>query len=191
MLNGRLTEENKFAGSSIVNVESVIDERLLDWLCRVHRSWVSEAEEYVPFDIGKRIQYLTVDIITQVCLGKEVRCVTTDSDRYDFLANRPARQCILPAFLSVFLEMNKVMSCLTKIPIIGPMVIPGPSDKSGVGRIMRASFQDLRAAVRFLHGPRSLKMPWKSGEAVEMREMRLSWIGFLIRECPNNKPMLS
>ena len=133
-----LTDEYKFTSRNIVNLEPMIDERLIDWLRRADRHWTSEPGKYTAFDIGKRIQFLTVDIITQICLGTELGCVSTDSDRYDFLAIVQRGNAVCQHF-SVLLEFNSLMYYLAKIPIIGAMIVPGPGDKSGVGRIMSVS----------------------------------------------------
>jgi len=47
-------------------MEPIIDELLLDWIGRVDRVWTSKSEKAMLFDIGKRIQFLTVDIITKI-----------------------------------------------------------------------------------------------------------------------------
>lgn len=127
--------EIKFTSKNTRNLEPMIDERLLDWLRRVDQQWTSKSGMYITFDIGKRIQFLTVDIITRVCLGKELGCVSTDSDRFDFLAIVQRGNAVCQQF-SVLLELNSLMYYLAKLPIIGAMIIPRPSDKSGVGRIM-------------------------------------------------------
>ena len=116
-------------------MEPAIDERLMDWLRRVDQKWTSEAGKHTAFDIGKRIQFLTVDIITRICLGKELGCVSTDTDKYDFLATVQQGNAICQHF-SVLLELNSLMYYLTKLPLIGASLTPKASDKSGVGRIM-------------------------------------------------------
>ena len=133
-----LTTENKFTSRNIGNLEPMIDERLLDWLRRADHHWTSDSQKYTAFDIGKRIQFLTVDIITQICLGTELGCVSTDSDRYDFLAIVQRGNAVCQHF-SVLLEFNSLMYYLAKVPVIGAMIIPRPGDKSGVGRIMGVS----------------------------------------------------
>ena len=120
-------------------MEAVIDAQLLDWLERVNSSWVSTQGSSRPFDIGKRIQFLTVDIITKICLGTALGCVASDSDKYDFLATVERGNLVCQQF-SVILELNSLMYYLTKIPLLRSLLIPKPTDRSGVGRIMGVSF---------------------------------------------------
>ena len=138
LIGMKLTRENKFTSRHMGFLEPMIDERLLDWLQRAHRSWTSDSRKYIAFDIGKRIQFLTVDIITQICLGKELGCVSIDSDKYDFLAIVERGYAVSQHF-SVLLEWNSFVYYLTKIPIISDMIIPRPGEKSGVSRIMGVS----------------------------------------------------
>lgn len=128
----------KFTSKNMQNLEPLIDERLRDWLHRADRYWSGKNGKCVAFDVGKRIQFLTVDIITQLCLGKELGCVATDSDKYDFLATVERGNSVCQHF-SVLLELNSLMHYLAKIPVLGSLVTPGPGDKSGVGRIMGVS----------------------------------------------------
>ena len=133
-----LTDRNQYTTKNVGRMEPVIDRRLLDWLQRVNSGWLSTAGDYKAFDIGRRIQYLTVDIITKLCLGEELGCVTTDSDRYDFLATVKRGNAVCQHF-SVLLEFNTLMYYFTKIPIFGTMISPRANDQSGVGRIMGVS----------------------------------------------------
>ena len=119
-------------------MEPLIDEILLDWLRRVRCSWISSPEKYKDFDIGKRVEFLTVDIITRIGLGKQLGCVAADSDKYEFLSTVQRGNAICQHF-SVLLEFNTLMYFLTKLPFIGSWITPNPRDKSGVGRIMGVS----------------------------------------------------
>lgn len=116
-------------------MEPIIDERLLDWLRRLNSMWASEPGKLKSFDIGKRIQFLTVDIITELCLGTALGCVASDSDKHDFLATVQRGNTVCQHF-SVLLELNSLMYYLTKLPFLGPLIVPKASDRAGVGRIM-------------------------------------------------------
>lgn len=116
-------------------IEAVIDEQLLDWLHRVDLSCISDPGKYSSFDIGKRIQLLTVDIITRICLGTALGCVASDSDKYDFLTTVEQGNSVCQYF-SVILELNSLMYYLAKSPFLGSLDAPKATDRSGVGRIM-------------------------------------------------------
>ena len=88
------------------------------------------------FAIGRSIQFLTVDIITQFCLGSALGFVPSDCDRYFFLDTVERGRQIGQHF-SVLLEMNTFIQLLAKVPLLGSFIVPKSTDRSGVGRIMR------------------------------------------------------
>lgn len=131
ILNTHLQYNNR----TITAIESAIDEQLVQWIHLVSSTWCSASGQCTAFEIGKRIQFLTVDIITSICLGKPLGCVTSDSDKYDFLktVEQGNRVC---QHLSVILELNSLIYYVTKIPFLGSLIVPKSTDRSGVGRIM-------------------------------------------------------
>ena len=116
----------------------MIDEQLTQWLRRASSDWASEATNIKPFNIGKRIQFLTVDVMTKICLGQPLGCVESDSDQYDFLKSIEQGNEVCQ-HLSVLLEFNSVLHNIAKIPIIGARLVPQATDRLGVGRIMGVS----------------------------------------------------
>ena len=116
----------------------MIDERLMEWINRAKSDWISEPSKARSFDIGQRIQFLTIDIITQICLGTPVGCVASDSDKYEILKTVEQGTSVCQHF-SILLELNSLLFYITKIPLLGPRLIPQASDRSGVGRIMGVS----------------------------------------------------
>ena len=127
-------------------MEPVIDEQLLGWIRRVDQKWVSRCGTFKPFDIGKRIQFLTVDIITKICLGKALGCVDSDNDKHNFLETVQQGNFICQ-HLSVLLELNSLLYYLTKMPYLGKLIVPKAADHSGVGRIMGVSTACLHVYV--------------------------------------------
>ena len=121
-------------------MEAAMDRQILAWLQKIKQKWVSKPGLSRDFDIGRRIQLLTVDIITKFCLGTEFGCVAEDDDLHDFLATVQQGNGICQYF-SVLLEMNTLLYYSTKLPLIGSLITPKPEDKSGIGRIMGVSLQ--------------------------------------------------
>lgn len=119
-------------------MEPIIDDQIRNWFRLVSKNWVSQPGKYKSFDIGKRIQFLTVDIITKICLGEALGCVESDSDKHDFLATIEQGNSVCQHF-SVLLELNSLLYYLTKIPFLHSLIVPKPADRSGVGRIMGVS----------------------------------------------------
>ena len=128
----------QFTSKAIQDMEPIMDEQLMQWLGRASADWASDSTTAKPFDIGKRIQFLTVDIMTKICLGQPLGCVESDSDQYDFLQSIEQGNTVCQ-HLSVLLELNSLLHFIAKIPIIGARLVPQATDNSGVGRIMGVS----------------------------------------------------
>ncbi|KAI9717488.1 MAG: hypothetical protein M1828_007188 [Chrysothrix sp. TS-e1954] len=132
-----------YTSKNIKMMEPEIDQQLIRWMRIVKQKWLSTPGSARKFDIGKRLKFLTVDIITKVCLSKELGCVVDDCDKFGFLATVQQVNAICQHF-SIILELNSLLYFLTKIPGLGSLLTPKAEDKSGVGKIL-GIIQDLEA----------------------------------------------
>jgi hypothetical protein len=128
----------QYSSKSIREMEPVIDEQIMRWFRYVDDEWTSQPGESKVFDIGRRIQYLTVDIITKISLGEELGDVASDSDKFDFLHTVEQGNSVCQ-HMSVLLELNTLMYYFTKLPFIGSLLVAKSSDQTGVGKIMGVS----------------------------------------------------
>lgn len=123
----------QFTGTSVAAMEPIIDQLLLNWLDTLRKRF--STPEKVHCDIGKKIQFLTVDIITKICLGDEIGCVKNDKDMHRLLETVEVgnKAC---QYFSVFLELNYLLFQLARIPFLRSIIFPKSSDSNGVGRLM-------------------------------------------------------
>jgi hypothetical protein len=124
-----------YAGKDIPDLESTIDERIVDFVRRIEQNWLSTAEGTKSFDIARRIQYLTVDVITHLSFGKPLGFVEADTDKFNFLATIETQLPIVQHF-SVILELNTWLSRAANIKWLGKYLVPSHTDKTGIGMIM-------------------------------------------------------
>jgi hypothetical protein len=117
-------------------MEPIIDELVLGWLDLLRKRFARPDQGLC--DIGKRIQFLTVDIITKICLGDEIGCIKNDCDMHRLLETVEMGNKVCQYF-SVFLEMNTLFFQLARIPALAKRLFPRPCDSTGVGRIMGVS----------------------------------------------------
>lgn len=117
-------------------MEPIIDQLVLGWLDSLRKCLVTADKTHC--DIGQKIQFLTVDIITKVCLGDEIGCVRHDRDMHRILETVEVgnKAC---QYFSVFLELNTILFQLARIPILRRILFPKPCDTTGVGRLMGVS----------------------------------------------------
>lgn len=124
-----------YAGKDIIGLEPAINERMMDFIKRIDENWISEPGQTKPLDIGQRIQFLELDIITHLCFGKPLGFVEADGDVYNFLRTIETQLPILQHF-SVFLELNNILLQLVSIPWLKKFFAPSVTDKAGIGMIM-------------------------------------------------------
>ncbi|ETS74965.1 hypothetical protein PFICI_13449 [Pestalotiopsis fici W106-1] len=118
-----------FAGRSLATIEPMMDEQVLVWIDSLRRS------SSQVIDIGQKIQFLTVDIITRVCLGDAVGCVRNDQDMFGLLETIEIGNQVAQYF-SVFTELCTLLFSLSRIPFLKRAIFPKVTDSHGVGRVM-------------------------------------------------------
>ena len=119
-------------------MEIDIEEHICKWLERIEDFGLYHPGSPKVIDIGKSIQYHTVDIISHLCLGEEFGCVKNDSDQYSFLG-AVGTGTIASLYLSVSSELLDLLSFLTTIPFMHRLLVPSAKDKNGIGRVMGVS----------------------------------------------------
>ena len=112
-----------------------MDELTIQWLHKIRTLSSSKFAQSVTLDISRQIQYLTVDIISKICLGQPFGCIENENDQYDFLETvKDATPISL--YLTVFPELSALLFHLTRIPFIRHIIVPSTTDESGLGKIM-------------------------------------------------------
>lgn len=115
-----------------------MDRYLSDWIRMIDQFGLSELENSNVFDIGKRIRFLTVDIITKLCLGESFGCIQSDSDQFGFLKTVETGAAIGQP-LWVMHELFRILFWLTKISFVHRRLVPSAKDDEGLGKVMGVS----------------------------------------------------
>jgi len=66
-------------------METSVDLTVLALMQLIEGKYLSTDSEYRPFDFGRKAQYFTLDVITEVAYGKAFGFLTTDSDVYEYI----------------------------------------------------------------------------------------------------------
>lgn len=125
-----------YAGKDIEGLEAAISERVSDFIDRIDRHQVSEPGNMKVFEIGRRIQYLTLDMITHLCFGEPLGFVRADSDVNNFLVTTES-QFHIALRSSIILELNTILFHITRFRWIKKAIIPSARGNTGIGMIMR------------------------------------------------------
>ncbi|KAI4278019.1 MAG: hypothetical protein LQ337_001348 [Flavoplaca oasis] len=134
-ISPRCSQSDQYAGKGIQDIQSAVDQIVGNWIQCLREGWSSTPRQARDFDIGKRIQFLAVDITTKLCLGESFRCIEEDRDQHAFLDTvRTATPVSLQ--LSLFPAFTKALYHLIKVVPIHHFVVPSAEDKSGIGTVM-------------------------------------------------------
>lgn len=89
----------------------------------------------MPVDLGKKVQYFTLDVISGVGLGKTFGMLRSDSDVDDYIKSSEEGLVIINLALALG------FSWLAQAPFIGRFVAPSPTDNNGLGKMMATCFR--------------------------------------------------
>ena len=97
----------------------------------IDAKYTSVGQLFQPLDFSRLAQFFTLDVITDVAFGKCIGFLAEDEDINGYCK---VSHKILPIFewLGVFPIINR----LIRLPIIRSVVMPSPTDTTGVGMIM-------------------------------------------------------
>ena len=118
--------------------ESIVSERVSDWISRLDKDWTSTLNVTKVFDIAKSIEYLGIDIMTHLCFGHPLGFVETNTDLHGYL--RMFHEKIpLATYPSILLEFNNLKSWVANLPWLFNKLVPTIDDAEGFGRLMMVS----------------------------------------------------
>jgi cytochrome P450 len=88
-----------------------------------------------PMDLAKKVQYLTLDVISDVGLGQAFGMLKADTDLNGYI--KSGEEGLTIANTSVGLGINWIL----QIPWVGKLLGPSEKDKSGFGKMMSTAFK--------------------------------------------------
>ncbi|KAF7886953.1 uncharacterized protein EAF02_003600 [Botrytis sinoallii] len=134
-----------YSGKDVENLEQSIDRQLNAFIDLIERKYLSTPTNFRPFDFAKKIQYFTLDAITDidVAFGTPFGCVAQDDDMHDYI--KTVEQ-LLPAV--VVAGVLPWLLTLSRSFIFKPF-LPTEKDKLGFGKMIQIAVTDTTAmAIR-------------------------------------------
>ncbi|KAF2635619.1 cytochrome P450 [Massarina eburnea CBS 473.64] len=128
------------AGKTISNMQTVVDEHIKDWISMIWNKHATNKTGPRSLDLSKSIPYLTVDLISHLCLGESFGCTEKQADSLGFIQAMRVGM-ILQQYTSVLLEANTCLSRLGRTYFVRPFIYPTHKDTVGVGKTMQRIHQ--------------------------------------------------
>ncbi|KAL6874463.1 cytochrome P450 [Trichoderma longibrachiatum] len=126
-----------YAGRDVDNIEPTIDNNIRDFM----RLLAEYADRRRPVDLGRKVQYFTLDVISDLAYGAPFGFVETDTDVYEYIQTTEKN---LPMVM-VITVFPWLLTLLNSRILKG--LLPSTKDRLGFGRIMSIA-KDV-AAERF------------------------------------------
>ncbi|RDW73551.1 hypothetical protein BP6252_07458 [Coleophoma cylindrospora] len=126
----RLKMAAGYSGKENEDLEATIDRNIQALIGLIKTKYLSTDLESKPLDFGRKAQYLTLDVISDVAYRGAFGYLATDSDMYDYIKET---EKVLPAALmvTVFPWLNWVLQLS-----IMKAVMPSDKDPLGLGKII-------------------------------------------------------
>lgn len=120
----------KYAGKEVDNLEQIINDQISNFVELIDTKYVSSSSVFRPVDFARKVQYYTLDVISNIAFGSPFGYLTADDDLYGYIKTT---EDTIPVMIVVALIpwlMRVVQSPLMK------MFLPTEKDVVGLGRIM-------------------------------------------------------
>ncbi|KAK1753166.1 pisatin demethylase [Echria macrotheca] len=133
-----------YSGRENAELEASVDRHVKTLIDLLRTKYLSTDHRVIPVDLSKKIQYLTLDIISTIGFGRSFGMLEADSDVDGILAASESGLLLGNTFMAIGLAW------LRQAPIIGPVLTAKPEDASGIGRMVGLCYRwaDERWAVR-------------------------------------------
>ncbi|KAK1997896.1 cytochrome P450 [Colletotrichum falcatum] len=126
-----------YSGREVENLENKIDQNL-SRLFRLIERYIDAGK---PFDFGRKAQFFTLDVISDLAFGKPFGFVETDSDVYEYIKTTEES---LPMFIATTVYPWVIR--LFASPLFRAL-LPSEKDRLGFGKVMAIAKKE--AAERF------------------------------------------
>jgi hypothetical protein len=121
----------QYSGREIEGLEAKIDRHILELVDLLKTSYIAKNK---AFDFGRKCQYLTLDILSDIAYSDAFGFVRTDSDVFDYIKTIEEN---FPTIIVVTV-LPWIISMM-RFPLF-KVLLPNEKDKLGLGKVMSYVF---------------------------------------------------
>ena len=118
---------SQYSGKEVDDLEAKIDQNVLRLIDLIESKYAATGQ---PFDFGRKAQYFTLDVITDLAFGKPFGDLSSDSDVYEYI--RTQEENMPGIIVSTVLPW---MLTILSSPLFKRM-LPSDKDLVGIGKTM-------------------------------------------------------
>ena len=120
----------QYSGKEVIGLEEKIDANVMALLRLIETKYLSAPTETRPVDLAEKMQFFSMDTISDISFGQPLGFLANDTDMYDYLKTSAAG---FP-FLIVLSLFPWLMHLMSTDPV--KKYLPSAKDSFGMGRIM-------------------------------------------------------
>ncbi|KAK5655564.1 hypothetical protein OQA88_5495 [Cercophora sp. LCS_1] len=125
-----------YAGKGIANFEQLVDEQVAGFVSLLETKYLSTKAAFKPVDMARKVQYLTLDVISSLAFGKAFGYLKADTDLFNYIRTT---ESTLPIALTSSL-MPWLLSVIQSPKL--QWLMPSTRNMVGIGTVMGLA-QDL------------------------------------------------
>lgn len=134
-----------YSGKDVPYLEQDVDEQLGIWVNEIKKRYLSTNKELKPMDLGRSVQYWTLDVISSLAFGSAFGDVPADEDKFGYI--KTTEQAISTmTLLTVFPHVHRFIENSRIVDLLAPTA----KDNTGLGKVVGIA-QD-KIAERFKGG---------------------------------------
>lgn len=119
-----------YSGKENITLESDIDTHVQGLLQLISKKYISSDTQAKPFDIGKKIQYFALDVISTIGFGQAFGDTKADDDLNDYIKSSEEGLTFMK------LSMGLGLTPYLQWPPIARLLGPSEKDKRGFGKML-------------------------------------------------------
>lgn len=124
-------DETQYAGKDNEALETAIDQEIHAFLNLLEHKYISTDREFRPVDMARKVQYLTLDVITSLAFGQKFGYIDQDTDVHSYIQITEDSMPVMMV-LSLFPVLAKTLQ--TKL---FRWLMPSERDRVGFGAFIR------------------------------------------------------
>lgn len=119
-----------YSGKENPGLEASVDEMIVEFVQLIRSRYISTTEKSKPMDLARKVQFLTLDVISLIGFGKPFGMLQQDADVDGYIAG----------FEKVFPSITAACAWgflpVLQWPPLAKLIGPSEKDRSGVGKLM-------------------------------------------------------
>jgi hypothetical protein len=122
--------EAQYSGKENESMEQTIETQIANLVGLIKSKYISEAATYRPVDLAQKLQYFTLDVISDLAFGQPLGYLEQDADPYDYIEAMGASMPVLATLGNVPWLADLFHSRLLR------RFLPSERDEGGFGALI-------------------------------------------------------